>query len=62
MEDTTLTPQKANDLYVGGQTVWEIAQAHGLTYAKTRKILASAGTPIRSASARLKGRPRKTNA
>lgn len=60
MNHPTLTPEQANDLYLAGRTVWEIAQGYGLTYAKTRKILAAAGTPIRPASLRLKGRTRKS--
>jgi hypothetical protein len=60
MNHPTLTPDQAKDMYLSGKTVWEIAQGYGLTYAKTRKILALADTPIRSASLRLKGRPRKT--
>jgi hypothetical protein len=58
VEAATLTPQVAGDMYVAGQSVIEIARAFGLTYAKTRKILAANGTEIRNASARLKGRPR----
>ena len=57
-----LTPQAAGDLYTAGQSVIEIARAFGLTYAKTRKILAANGTQIRNASARLKGRPRTKKA
>ena len=60
MNHPELTPDQAKNLYLEGRTVWEIAQGFGLTYAKTRKILASADTPIRPASARLKGRTRKT--
>lgn len=60
MNHPTLSPEQANDLYLSGRTVWEIAQGYGLTYAKTRKILAAAGTPIRPASLRLKGRTRKS--
>lgn len=59
MNHPTLTPEQARDLYLAGRTVWEIAQGYGLTYAKARKILAASNTPIRSASARLKGRTRK---
>lgn len=61
MNHPTLTPDKANELYLEGRTVWEIAQGYGLTYAKARKVLAAAGTPIRPASLRLKGRTRKTS-
>lgn len=53
-----LTPQQASEMYTGGKSVIEIARAFGLTYAKTRKILALTNTPIRDASSRLKGRTR----
>lgn len=59
MNHPALTPEQARDLYLSGRTVWEIAQGYGLTYAKARKILAASNTPIRNASARLKGRTRK---
>jgi transposase-like protein len=58
---TELTPQMAGDLYVSGQSVIEVARAHGMTYAQVRKLLATNGTPIRNASERLKGRTRKAD-
>lgn len=53
-----LTPQQAGELYASGQTVIEVARAHGMTYGQVRKLIASSGVPIRDASARLKGRTR----
>lgn len=55
---TELTPQRAGELYTSGQSVIEVARAHGMTYAQVRKLLATNGTPIRNASDRLKGRTR----
>lgn len=55
---TELTPQRAGELYASGQTVIEVARAHGLSYGQVRKLLAASGTPIRDASSRLKGRTR----
>lgn len=59
---TELTAQRAGELYSQGQTVIEVARAHGLTYGQTRKLIAASGTPIRDASGRLKGRTRKATA
>jgi hypothetical protein len=59
---TELTAQRAGELYAQGQTVIEVARAHGLTYGQTRKLIAASGTPIRDASGRLKGRTRKATA
>ena len=58
---TELTPQMAGELYTSGQSVIEVARAHGMTYAQVRKLLATNGTPIRSSSERLKGRTRKSS-
>lgn len=55
---TELTPQVAGELYSSGQTVIEVARAHGMSYGQARKLIASSGVPIRDASSRLKGRPR----
>lgn len=55
---TELTPQRAGELYASGQTVIEVARAHGMSYGQVRKLLAASGTPIRDASSRLKGRTR----
>lgn len=58
---TELTPQMAGELYTSGQSVIEVARAHGMTYAQVRKLLATNGTPIRNSSERLKGRTRKSS-
>ena len=54
-------PQMAGDLYTSGQSVIEVARAHGMTYAQVRKLLTVNGTTIRSSSDRLKGRTRKSS-
>jgi len=54
----TATPERAGELYASGKTVFEVAQEIGTPYAKTRKLIVTSGTPIRDASARLKGRTR----
>jgi hypothetical protein len=58
---TELTPQMAGELYTSGQSVIEVARAHGMTYAQVRKLLTTNGTTIRSSSDRLKGRTRKSS-
>lgn len=55
-----LTPQRAAELYSKGMSVNEIAIKESVTYSKVRKLLADSGTPVRDASARLKGRTRKS--
>lgn len=57
-ETTTLTPERAGELYASGKTVIEVARAYGMPYSKARKLIAASGTPIRDASSRLKGRTR----
>jgi hypothetical protein len=57
-----LTAQRAGELYAQGQSVIEVARAHGLSYSQTRKLIGASGTPIRDASGRLKGRTRKATA
>lgn len=59
---TELTPQRAGELYASGQSVIEVARAHGLSYGQVRKLLAANGTTIRNSSERLKGRTRKAGA
>jgi hypothetical protein len=59
---TELTAQRAGELYASGMSVIEVAREHNLTYSKVRKLIADSGTPIRDASARLKGRTRKAGA
>lgn len=54
-----LTPQRAGELYASGKTVYEVAVSNGITYGKARQLIIASGTPIRDASARLKGRTRK---
>jgi hypothetical protein len=58
---TELTPQMAGELYTSGQSVIEVARAHGMSYAQVRKLLAANGTTIRNSSERLKGRTRKSS-
>jgi hypothetical protein len=57
-----LTSQRAGELYASGQTVIEVARAHGLTYGQAHKLIKASGTPIRNASDRLKGRTRAPKA
>jgi hypothetical protein len=59
MTSTELTPQRAAELYVSGQTVYQVAVSNGITYGKARQLIVASGTPIRDASSRLKGRTRK---
>lgn len=59
MSTSELTPQRAGELYATGQTVYQVAVSNGITYGKARQLIMSSGTPIRDASARLKGRTRK---
>jgi hypothetical protein len=56
------TPQNAAQLYTEGKTVIEVARHFGITYGNARKLIKASGTPIRDASARLKGRTRATKA
>jgi parvulin-like peptidyl-prolyl isomerase len=56
---TELTAQRAGELYASGQSVIEVAREYSMTYAQVRKLIGASGTPIRSASDRLKGRTRK---
>jgi len=60
-EITPLTPQRAGELYAGGQSVIEVARDYGMSYSQVRRFIATSGTPIRGASARLKGRTRKAD-
>jgi len=59
---TELTAQRAGELYASGQTVIEVARAHGMTYSQAHKLIKASGTTIRSASDRLKGRTRTPKA
>ncbi len=52
--------QKAGELYAAGKSVVEVASEINVTYSQARKLIAASGTPIRDASARLKGRTRKS--
>ncbi len=56
---STPTPQAAAQLYAEGKPIVEVAQALGVTYGKARKLINEAGTPVRDASSRLKGRTRR---
>lgn len=58
---TELTPQRAGELYAAEQSVIEIAREYEMSYSQVRRLIATSGTPIRDASARLKGRTRKTD-
>ena len=53
------TPEAAAKLYAEGKPVVEVAQELGITYGKARKLISESGTPVRDASARLKGRTRR---
>lgn len=53
------TSARAGELYAGGRSVAEVAAELNVTYAKARKLIKDSGTPVRDASARLKGRTRK---
>jgi DNA-nicking Smr family endonuclease len=57
---TTLSAQRAGELYAAGQTVDQVAKGNGVTYAQAKKLIIASGTPIRDASSRLKGRTRKS--
>lgn len=56
---TAVSPETAGQLYAGGKSVLEVAQACGVTYGKARRLIRESGTPIRDASSRLKGRTRR---
>lgn len=57
--DTNAT--QAGELYAAGKSVAEVAAAMNITYSKARRLINESGTPVRDASARLKGRTRKIN-
>lgn len=57
--DTSAT--KAGELYAAGNSVAEVANIMSITYSKARRLINDSGTPVRDASARLKGRTRKIN-
>jgi len=59
---TEITAQRAGELYASGMSVVEVAREVNITYSQARKLIQSSGTPIRDASARLKGRTRKAGA
>ena len=62
MEMTTeISPNQAGELYASGKSVAEVASALSVTYGKARRLIEQSGTPVRDASARLKGRTRKIN-
>jgi hypothetical protein len=44
--------------YVAGKSVDGVAKEFGVTYGQARKVIVDSGTPIRDASARLKGKTR----
>lgn len=52
---------QAGELYASGKSVAEVAAAMNITYSKARRLINESGTPVRDASARLKGRTRKIN-
>jgi hypothetical protein len=54
-----VTSDTAGELYSSGKSVFEVAQACGITYGKARRLIRESGTPIRDASSRLKGRTRR---
>jgi hypothetical protein len=57
---TTITAERAGELYASGLTVDQIAKGNGVTYARTKKLIVASGVTIRDASSRLKGRTRKS--
>ena len=57
---TTITAERAGELYTSGLTVDQIAKGNGITYARTKKLIVASGVTIRDASSRLKGRTRKS--
>jgi len=54
-----VTSTQAGELYSTGKSVAEVAAALNVTYSKARRLIQDSGTPVRDASARLKGRTRK---
>ena len=56
---TEVTSTRAGELYAAGKSVAEVAAELSTTYAKARRLIKDSGTPVRDASARLKGRTRK---
>lgn len=58
---TEVSPNQAGELYASGKSVAEVASALSVTYGKARRLIEQSGTPVRDASARLKGRTRKIN-
>ena len=58
---TEISPNQAGELYASGKSVSEVASALSITYGKARRLIQESGTPVRDASARLKGRTRKIN-
>jgi hypothetical protein len=52
---------RAGELYAGGKSVAEVAAEMSITYSQARRLIKDSGTPVRDASARLKGRTRKIN-
>ena len=62
VEINGVTPQRAGDLYTSGMSVIEVARETNISYSQARKLIKENGTPIRDASARLKGRTRRSKA
>lgn len=58
---TDTNAAQAGQLYAAGKSVAEVAAAMNITYSKARRLISESGTPVRDASARLKGRTRKIN-
>lgn len=56
---TEVTAARAGELYSTGKSVAEVAAELSITYSKARRLIKDSGTPVRDASARLKGRTRK---
>ena len=55
---TSITPSAdaVSQLYASGKSIVQVASELGITYGKARNLLRDSGTPLRDASARLKGR------
>jgi hypothetical protein len=55
-----LNPQTVGALYTAGMSVNDIAVLYNEPYSRIRRLLRESGTPVRDASARLKGRTRRS--
>lgn len=56
-----LNPETVSKLYEAGMSLNDIAVLYGQPYSRMRRLLRESGTPVRDASARLKGRTRRSS-